>query len=141
MMSLPITNTGGATDSIAAATRGAVGQSQLNTDHFLQLLVTQLQNQDPLEPMSNENFLTQLAQFQSLQEQIETSANTKNLLLAQSLGAASALVGKEITAVQDGYEISGLVDKVVVVDGQVKLVVDGVEIGLGEVKEVRGEVG
>ncbi len=130
----------GASDSIAAATRGAIGDSKLTSDHFLQLMVTQLQNQDPLEPMSNEAFLTQLAQFQSLQEQIETSANTKNLLLAQSLGAASALVGKHITAVQDGFPMSGLVEKVVITDGVVKVVVDGVEVGLNEIQEIREEV-
>ena len=138
-MVVPITGASGPGGSIAAAARGAIGQSELNTDQFLQLLVTQMQNQDPLEPLSNEDFLTQLAQFQSLQEQIETSANTKNLLLAQSLGAASALVGKSIIAVHDGFLMGGRVDKVVVINGVVMLVVDGVEVGLDEVLEVREE--
>lgn len=139
-MPTPIAGTSGVGGSIAAATRGAIGESSLNTDQFLQLLVVQLQNQDPLEPMSNEAFLTQLAQFQSLQEQIETSANTKNLLLAQNLGAASALVGKHITAIHDGFPMSGLVEKVVVIDGVVKVVVDGVEVGLNQITEIREEV-
>lgn len=134
-MVVPITGTSGPGGSIAAATR----QSELNSDQFLQLLVTQLQNQDPLEPLSNEDFLTQLAQFQSLQEQIEISANTKNLLLAQSLGAASALVGKSILAVHDGFLMAGRVDKVVVINGVVMLVVDGVDVGLDEVLEVSEE--
>ncbi len=138
-MVVPIAGTSGSGGSIAAAARGAIGQSELNTDQFLQLLVTQLQNQDPLEPLSNEDFLTQLAQFQSLQEQIETSANTKNLLLAQSLGAASALVGKSIVAVHEGFLMGGRVDKVVVINGVVMLVVEGVEVGLDEVLEVREE--
>jgi flagellar basal-body rod modification protein FlgD len=41
---------------------------ELKTEDFIKMMVTQLQNQDPLEPMSNEEFLTQLAQFQSLED-------------------------------------------------------------------------
>ncbi len=126
----------GAGSSLTDAAARAVSGSSLNTDAFLQLLVTQLQNQDPLEPLSNENFLAQLAQFQSLQEQIETAANTRSLLLAQNLGAASALIGKTVTAVSGGYEMTGEVDKVVVLNGEVNLVVDGVAIALDEVIEV-----
>ncbi len=125
--------------SIAEATRGAIGQEKLSTDHFLTLLVTQLQHQDPLNPMSNEDFLAQLAQFQGLQEQIETASNTKSLVLAQSLGAASGMVGKYVIALKDGAELSGVVEKVVVTEGKVNLVIDGVEVGLDQVQEVKEE--
>jgi flagellar basal-body rod modification protein FlgD len=116
-----------------------LGASGVSMDAFLQLLVTQLRNQDPLEPMSNEDFLTQLAQFQSLDEQMKATASTRSLLLAQSLASASALVGKTVTAVQEGYEITGRVDKVVVLDGQVNLVINGLAVTLEEVIEVSGE--
>jgi len=137
-MAAPITAASGSA-SIAEATRGAIGQDKLTTDHFLQLLVTQLQHQDPLNPMSNEDFLAQLAQFQGLQEQIETASNTKSLLLAQSLGAASGMVGKYVVALHDGARLDGVVDKVVVTEGKVNLVIDGVEVGLDEVEEVKEE--
>ena len=136
-----VTEVMGATGgTAAAATSAAARQAQLGTDQFLRLLVTQLQNQDPLEPLGNEDFLAQLAQFQSLQEQIETAENTRGMLLAQSLGAASSLVGKQVTAEHDGYQIIGEVDKVIVSEGAVKLVIAGVEIDLSEVTEVREEV-
>jgi flagellar basal-body rod modification protein FlgD len=139
-MSSAIEMIGASAGSTATVAGAAVQQAQLGTDTFLRLLVTQLQNQDPLDPLSNENFLAQLAQFQSLQEQIETAENTRGLLLAQSLGAASALVGKQISAEHEGYLIIGSVDKVVVAEGEVKLVVGGMEIDLSEVTEVREEV-
>jgi flagellar basal-body rod modification protein FlgD len=124
--------------SIADATRGAIGGAQLTTDHFLQLLVTQLQHQDPLDPMSNEDFLAQLAQFQSLQEQIQTAANTKGLLLGQELSAASGMIGMDVVVDgADGKEYVGRVEKVAVQDGEVLLIVGDHGISLDEIKEVR----
>ena len=115
----------------------ALKSSNLGSDQFLKLLITQLQNQDPLSPLSNEDFLSQLAQFQSLEETMETAVNTKNLLLGQQLAAASNLIGKNVVAVQDGEQVAGLVDKVVVTNGEVKLVVGGVEVSLSEISEVQ----
>ncbi|MHC4870227.1 MAG: flagellar hook assembly protein FlgD [Planctomycetota bacterium] len=47
------------------------GKSDVSSDAFMQLLVTQMTNQDPLEPMSNEQMMAQLAQLQTLEEQRE----------------------------------------------------------------------
>ena len=115
----------------------ALKSTNLGSDQFLRLLITQLQNQDPLSPLSNEDFLSQLAQFQSLEETMETAVNTKNLLLGQQLAAASNLIGKNVVAVQDGEQIAGCVDKVVVTNGEVRLVVGGVEVSLSEISEVQ----
>lgn len=137
-MSMPmdVTSLGAVTAADAGAAR--VVSNELNSDHFLQLLVTQLQNQDPLNPLSNEDFLAQLAQFQSLQEQIEMSANVKSLLLGQQLAAASGLIGKDVVVIgADGFDYVGRVDKVAVEDGEVMLVVGDTVVGLDEIKEVR----
>ena len=53
-------------DGLAAATNSASGKKALGKDAFLQLLVTQLKNQNPLEPQDNGEFVAQLAQFLSL---------------------------------------------------------------------------
>lgn len=50
----------------AAGGSGSLGTGQLNENSFLQLLVAQLQYQNPLQPVSNTQFVTQLAQFQML---------------------------------------------------------------------------
>jgi len=115
----------------------ALKSTNLGSDQFLRLLITQLQNQDPLSPLSNEDFLSQLAQFQSLEETMETAVNTKNLLLGQQLAAASNLIGKSVVAVQDGEQVAGCVDKVVITNGEVRLVVGGVEVSLSEISEVQ----
>lgn len=126
--------------SQAAETGAVLRKNQVTADHFLQLLVTQLQNQDPLDPVSNEDFLAQLAQFQSLQEMMETSANTKSLLLGQQLAAASALIGKYVVvAGSDGQDYVGRVDKVAIENGEVLLVAGNMAVNLLEIKEVRNE--
>lgn len=66
-----------------------VGTTALGKDAFLQLLVTQLQYQDPLSPQSNEEFVSQLAQFSSLEEM---QAMTNSLANSQAL----SLVGKNV---------------------------------------------
>lgn len=65
------------------------GTTNLGKDAFLQLLVTQMQYQDPLEPQSNEEFVSELAQFSSLEEM---QSMTNSLSVSQALG----LVGKNV---------------------------------------------
>ena len=85
--------------SVGAATKGVTGSSALGKDAFLQLLVTQLKNQNPLDPQDNTAFVAQLAQFSSL-EGITTLNDTVNSLSGglQSSQAlqASSLVGRSV---------------------------------------------
>lgn len=83
-------------------------------DTFLQLLITQLQYQDPLDPMANSEFSAQLAQFSSL-EQLNNigdkldEALQVDMLLAQSINntMAATLIGKDIHAAVDSVQFDG----------------------------------
>lgn len=91
-------------DGIASATNSATGKKALGKDAFLQLLVTQLKNQNPLEPQDNGAFVAQLAQFSSL-EGITTLNDTVagiagNYNSSQAL-QASSLVGRSVIAPGD----------------------------------------
>lgn len=85
---------------------------QLGRDDFLQLLVTKLQHQDPMNPMEDEAFIAQLAQFSTLEQMnnisngIETS-NQWDFLQMQSLNnvLASGLIGREVKASYSGVFI------------------------------------
>ena len=87
-------------NSLAAASKAVAGSSSsLGKDAFLQLLVTQLKNQNPLDPQDNTAFVAQLAQFSSL-EGITTlndsvNAITGGLQSSQAL-QASSLVGRSV---------------------------------------------
>ncbi|MVW88804.1 flagellar hook assembly protein FlgD [Pseudomonas sp. PB101] len=92
------------TDGLASAAGSASGNQALGKDAFLQLLVTQLKNQNPLEPQDNGAFVAQLAQFSSL-EGITTLNDTvsglaSNYNSSQAL-QASSLVGRSVIAPGD----------------------------------------
>jgi len=83
-------------------------QNTLGKDDFLQLLVTQLANQDPLEPMDNEAYITQMATFsqlellQNMNSNLEKSLNW-SLLLSQTINntMATSLLGREVQVSTD----------------------------------------
>jgi flagellar basal-body rod modification protein FlgD len=84
----------------ASDTSAASAQNDLGKDAFLKLLTAQLANQDPLEPVDNQAFIAQLAQFSSLEQLQGVSSRLDSLLQATNsstqIGTAS-LVGKEVT--------------------------------------------
>lgn len=86
------------------------GSNELGKDAFLQLLVTQLQNQDPLNPQKNEEFVAQLAQFSSVEQLSNANDALGSLYLAMSSmnnASMTQLLGKEVTAYGDTFHYDG----------------------------------
>lgn len=85
-----------------------VGSQELGKDQFLQLLVAQLQNQDPMEPMSNTEFVAQLAQFSNVEQLVAVNEGI-NLLgvqqLSMSNAQAASLIGKEVQIRSDQLQV------------------------------------
>jgi len=94
----------------------AFSQLTNNFDTFLTLLTTQLQNQDPLDPLDTENFTEQLVQFASVEQSIQTNTHLQALIDLQSASdreSAVGFIGKEITTNSDilnGNQGSWVVD-------------------------------
>ena len=109
----------------------ANGNNELGKEAFLQLLVTQMQYQDPLDPQDNSEYLAQLAQFSALEQMtnlndamktVTDAVNTINTSIL--VGQASSLIGQEIEWTNDKDELeSGKVDALKVIDGQPYLIV------------------
>jgi len=94
-------------DALTAATE------QLDRDAFLKLLITQMQNQDPLEPMKDKEFIAQLAQFSALEQTQQTNDNLETLMQMMGISQAMGLLGKTVQALSDaGNLISGVVEGV-----------------------------
>ncbi|MDI6874913.1 MAG: flagellar hook capping FlgD N-terminal domain-containing protein [Actinomycetota bacterium] len=125
---------GGTTASMA--TGGAREDQVLGRDAFLKLLVAQLKNQDPLNPVDNQQFVAQLAQLQSLEElrSLGESLNVMaNLLLA---GQAGGLLGRRVKALTPQGEVEGRVESLRLESGRILLATDAGEVDLRDVVEV-----
>ncbi len=91
----------------------ALDKQGLGKDDFLRLLVTQLQNQDPLEPLKNEEFVAQLAQFNALEQMQSLNKSIGLLGNLQIMQATSSLIGKNVKAKDlDDKIIQGVVTTV-----------------------------
>ncbi len=81
-------------------TAGAAADLADNFDTFLTLLTEQLQNQDPLNPMDSQQFVSQLVEFSSVEQQIASNDALESLLALQSADArmsATEFVGRDVT--------------------------------------------
>jgi flagellar basal-body rod modification protein FlgD len=90
----------------------------MQMEDFLQLLTSQISNQDPLEPMKDTEFISQMANIASLEQMqqftkgFETFADTQKDLVAQ------AYLGKQVNISENGEDTSGIVDAVEMSEGR-----------------------
>ncbi|MHC4425036.1 MAG: flagellar hook assembly protein FlgD [Planctomycetota bacterium] len=110
---------------------------------YMKLLITQLQNQNPLEPLDNNEMASQLAQFSQLQQLETMNSSFASILAATERTYASSLIGKEVSftsETQAGAEVitSGMVEEVVNnVDGEIILVAGNHALALEDVISVK----
>ncbi len=93
----------------ATATATTSTTTSINQQDFLQILLTQLQFQDPLKPVDNEQFVAQLAQFSALEVSTEQSQKIDSLLTIEGADQAVALMGKTVEAGADQANAVGTV--------------------------------
>ncbi|MFL5263691.1 MAG: flagellar hook assembly protein FlgD [Anaeromyxobacteraceae bacterium] len=106
MSTTPIT---GSTPAPSQATPATAGSKELGKDEFLKLLTAQLANQDPLQPVDNQAFIAQLAQFSSVEQLHAVSSRLDTLLLATAAANqmnTASLVGKDVSFKADGVEVA-----------------------------------
>lgn len=124
------------------STSALASASNIQMD-YMKLLVAQLQNQNPLEPMDNSEMASQLAQFSQLERLESMSLSFAKVLETTERNYAASLIGKEVsfveeTALGDADIISGVVEQVYNdVDGQIMLSAGEYTIGLADVISVK----
>lgn len=120
------------------------GLNELNVDDFLELLITEMQNQDPLNPMENTEMIQQISQIREIGATNSLTETLSNLSVSQQLTTASSLIGREISGLSDDLEeISGTVERVTVDtesggegDRNVKVHIGDKTIGIRNVREI-----
>ena len=94
------------------ADASGTSNTAMQMDDFLQLLTSQISNQDPLEPMKDTEFISQMANIASLEQMQQFTEGFEMFASSQKDMVAEAYLGKMVNISEDGLEVSGLVDSV-----------------------------
>jgi flagellar basal-body rod modification protein FlgD len=99
----------------------STGSSSLGKDDFLKILMTQLQNQDPLNPMQDQDFISQMATFSSLEQMTNLNTSMDNFVksaVQNQFMQASSMIGKTVTYLDNqDNEMTAVVKSVLFKDG------------------------
>ncbi len=134
----PAQNNSGGVDA-----SGATDAFGLGFESLLQIILTQLTYQDPLKPMDNFEFVSQLGQFSQIQQAQSLNDKMDNLLSAQSANQATGLLGQTVDVPAGSTTISGTVTAISFVNGQPRLSIETADgqtisnISIGSVTQIR----
>lgn len=138
---------GDANGSAAIASRSGSGQATdafgLSFEALLKIVLTQLTYQDPLKPMDNFQFVSQLAQFSQIQQSQDMVQSLEALVRAQTRGQAASLLGKIVDVAAGSGTLSGEVVAVSFASGTPTITIEtgqGHTVGglpLGNVSQIR----
>jgi flagellar basal-body rod modification protein FlgD len=122
-----------ASSAANTSTTGGVARKpkqQLGQEDFLQLLTTQLQQQDPLKPMDDTSFIAQMAQFSSLQQMTQLQSGQSQL-------TAASYIGKNVTVKDStGQSVTGIVSAVDFSSGTPAVILNNTSYPLANVQRV-----
>lgn len=127
----PVTPVTSSTTKQETKTTGGLGSQD-----FMKLLIAQLRNQDPLQPMEDKEFITQMAQFDSLEAMQSMNKSIQALTLSSMLSQAGSLLGTEIEANTKDGKVVGVVTGVSVADGEAVLEVGDKKVPMTAVQRV-----
>jgi len=121
--------------SVTSGISGSADQIGIN---YMTLLVTQLQHQDPLEPMSNDQMASQLAQLSQLEHLESLDTTFQKALFAAQVDEATGFIGKEITFFpeESNQAVTGRVEGVNMIDGEVLVKVGDHGVGLDRILSI-----
>ena len=109
----------------------------MTREQFLKILVTELSNQNPMDPMDNGEFMQQLVGLQSLEQTAALTDSLKSFEQFMQMSSAGNLIGHTIKGLTTGGEqVEGVVTSVVMEGSQVNLMVDGQRVPVTSVVEI-----
>src|SRR5215213_4630505 len=98
------------------------GVNDIDMDTFLKLMITELQQQDPLNPLDNKDMLNQIAQIRAVGASDQLTKTLNSVLLGQNITSATTLLGADVSALTDkGDPITGIVSRVAIDKGVPKI--------------------
>jgi len=123
MTTLPAQSSGAA--ALSSSSQAKSSKLALKTEDFIKMMITQLQNQDPLEPAKNQELLAQMSQIGQLQSSTSLQESLQGMVLQNQIGSASSLIGKTVQGLDAADDpVTGLVNSVKVGSDGVSLELD-----------------
>jgi flagellar basal-body rod modification protein FlgD len=124
------------TTGTTSTTSGATTNTPTNTvdyNTFLQLLVAEMKNQDPTNPMDTSEYMSQFAQLSTVEQAMQTNAKLDALLSSQALSQADGLIGRTVSFTDStGASFSGKIASVSInSDGSIATLEDGTKVAIG----------
>lgn len=115
---------------MSAATTSAA-KANVDYQSFLRLLVAEMKNQDPTQPMDSTQYIAQLASFSQVEQSIQVNSKLDNLLQLTQLTQAGSIIGKTVTSADNS--VSGVVSSVKLTsEGLVAVLDSGDNLLIGE---------
>jgi flagellar basal-body rod modification protein FlgD len=127
----------------ASASFGADPYSDLTSADFIKVMLSELSNQDPLDPQDSGKLLEQLSSLRNIESQLKLQEKLEDLVLQDQVASAASLIGKLVAGLDEtNEEIEGLVTSVRVVDGQAFLELDnGKNLPIDRVTDIFAQQG
>lgn len=138
----------------STSTNASEDNNVLGKDAFLELLITQLEYQDPMDPMDDKEFISQMASFSSLEQMqnlntgfqnLSTNIND-NLIPSMMIQQSGSMIGREVSylkTVEDEETgesseklVSGQVESVIISDGTPYYLIDGKKININQISGI-----
>lgn len=108
---------GGLTSSLTGSSGGGLGE--ISSDEFINVLLTELSNQDPFEPQDSGALLEQLSTLRNIESQLNLQEQIEGLVLQNSVSSAANLIGKEVDGLDGANDqVTGVVTSVRVKEGK-----------------------
>jgi flagellar basal-body rod modification protein FlgD len=123
--------------SSQAASNKPNGFAALTSQDFLKMLITELKNQDPTQPVSNAELLQQLSQMQALQSNVELNSTLKSFSNDQQISSGASFLGKVISGTDSNQNpVSGVADRVFVQNGTMMIGIGSSSLSVANVTGV-----
>ncbi len=116
---------------------GQNGFAALTSQDFLKMLITELKNQDPTQPVSNSELLQQLSQMQALQSNVELKSTLDNFASNEQIASGASFLGKVVSGTDaNSNQVSGVADQVFMQNGTLMIGIGSSAISVANVTGV-----
>jgi flagellar basal-body rod modification protein FlgD len=139
-MSTAVTNSTSTANSAATTNTSSSSANPLQSisvNDFTKMLVTELQNQDPTQPMSNTDLMNQVSQIQAIESNQQLTTTLQSVALGQSVASAGNLIGRTVSGLDsNGNKVSGTVSSASISNGSAVLNVGNSSIPLSNITQI-----